>query len=283
MGEIRNKISDFAKSKLGFVYKELYAFRDWWRVKRQSIFPYHFNKNRYPNFFTTNDYEPFSDVTSKVDRVIYCFWTGDNEMSENRRKGYESLAQNSGVEVRLITPQNLQNYILPEHPLHPAYDNLSLVHKSDYLRCYFMHFYGGGYSDIKTNRNNWEKAFESLESNPEKWLLGYTELTPFGMGKDQGIIDQDLQYYYKSCVGTGGFICRSNTKFTAEWYAELYKRMDNFQEELRKFPGDVKGRNPGYPIGLLVILSQIFAPLCLKYKERIIHNDVTLPVLTNYQ
>lgn len=283
MGEIRNKISAFAKSKLGFVYANLYKSRDWWRVKRQTLFPYRFDKNRYPGFFLANDHEIYSNLTSKVEKVIYCFWTGDNEMSENRKKGYESLVKNSGIEVKLITPKNLGEYILPEYPLHPAYDNLSLVHKSDYLRCYFMHFYGGGYSDIKTNHNNWESAFDSLAPDPDKWLLGYTELTPFGMGKDQGIIDQDLQYYYKSCVGTGGFICRANTKFTAEWYTELNRRMDNFQEELQKFPGDVKGRNPGYPITLLGILSQIFAPLCLKYKNHIIHNDVTLPVLTDYQ
>ena len=283
MGEIRNKMSAFAKAKLGFVYKKLYEFRDWWRIKRQKLFPYQFDPKRYPDLFLSKNYEPFPNITSKVDKVIYCFWTGENEMSGNRKKGYESLVKNSGIEVKLITPKNLGEYLLPEHPLHPAYDNLSLVHKSDYLRCYFMHFHGGGYSDIKTNYNNWEKAFDSLQSNPNKWLLGYTELTPFGMGKDQGNIDQDLQYYYKSCVGTGGFICRSNTRFTAEWFVELNKRMDAFSAELEKFPGDVKGRNAGYPIGLLVILSQIFAPLCLKFKENIIHNDVTLPVLTDYQ
>ncbi len=283
MGEVRNVISSFAKNKLKFVYENLYKLRDWWRIKRQQLFPYRFNKNRYPGFFLINDYNPFPNIPSKVDRIIYCFWTGENEMSENRKKGFESFAKNSGIEVKLITPKNLSEYILPDYPLHPAYDNLSLVHKSDYLRCYFMHFYGGGYSDIKTNNNNWQQAFDSLAANTEKWLLGYTELTPFGMGKDQGIIDQDLQYYYKSCVGTGGFICRSNTKFTAEWYRELNKRMDTFEEELKKFPGDVKGRNPGYPIGLLVILSQIFAPLCLKYKDHIIHDDTTLPILTNYQ
>lgn len=283
MGTIRNVISSIAKNNLKLIYNNLYKLRDWWRIKRQLIFPYRFDKNRYPNFFTTNDHEVFPGITSKVDKIIYCFWTGENEMSENRKRGFESFAKNSGVDVKLITPQNLKDYILPDYPLHPAYDNLSLVHKSDYLRCYFMHFYGGGYSDIKTNENKWEQAFDSMISDPEKWLLGYTELTPFGMGKDQGIIDYDLQYYYKSCVGTGGFICRSNTKFTAEWYIELNKRMDGFAEELQKFPGDIKGRNPGYPIGLLVILSQIFAPLCLKYKDRIIHDTTTLPILTNYQ
>ncbi len=282
MGGIRNTVSAFAKTRLSFVYKNLYKLRDWWRVRRQTIFPYRFDKSRYPDLFVVNDSNPFPNIQSKVDRVIYCFWTGDNEMSENRKKGYESLVKSSGVEVKLITPQNLNDYILPDHPLHNAYDNLSLVHKSDYLRCYFMHFHGGGYSDIKTNNNNWENSFNKIISE-NKWLLGYSELDGMGTGKGQGVIDDDLFYYYKSCIGTGGFICRSNTKFTAEWYTELNKRMDGFEEELKKFPGDVKGRNPGYPIGLLVVLSQIFAPLCLKYKDHIIHDDTTLPILTDYQ
>ena len=282
MGGIRNKISVIAQNNLKPLYKELYNLRESWRIKRQKIFPYKFDKNKYPNLFLSKDHEPFPNIASKVDKVIYCFWTGENEMSDNRRKGYESLVENSGVEVKLITPKNLEAYILPEHPLHSAYDNLSLVHKSDYLRCYFMHFYGGGYSDIKPNYNNWERSFDNIIAE-NKWLLGYSELDGTGTGRGQGIIDNDLQYYYKSCIGTGGFICRSNTRFTTEWYMELLKRMDRHQEELQKFPGDIKGRNFGYPIGLLVILSQIFAPLCLKFKDQLIYDDTTLPILTDYQ
>lgn len=282
MGEIRNKISSFAKSKLSFVYENLYALREWWRIKRQKLFPYKFRKSRYGNLFLVNDHEPFADLTSKVDKIIYCFWTADNEMSENRQKGYESLIKNSGIEVKLITPHNLADFILPKHPLHPAYDDLSLVHKSDYLRCYFMHFHGGGYCDIKPNFKNWEKAFQLISCKPDTYILGTTEADGISMGFGQGIIDKDLQTNYLSCVGTCAFICRSNTRFTTEWYTELLKRMDGFAEELHKFPGDVKGRNPGYPIILHGVLSQIFAPLCLKFRHHIIHHDI-FPTRDNYQ
>ncbi|WP_312311265.1 capsular polysaccharide synthesis protein [Empedobacter brevis] len=283
MGNIRNKVSYFIQNNFSSFYKNLYSLREHWIVKRQSIFKYKYNKERYPELFLQNDCDPFEGIISKVDRVIYCFWTGDNEMSENRKKGYQSLITYSGVKVKLITPQNLDDYILPDHPLHPAYENLSLVHKSDYLRCYFMHFYGGGYQDIKYNENDWNQSFEKLENDSEKLILGYTELHGRGMGRGQGIIDKDLNYYYKLCVGTGGFICRSNSKFTSEWYTELLKRMDYFEAELKKNPGDIKGRNKGYPIKLLQILSQIWAPLCLKYSEHIIHDNTVLPNLENYQ
>ena len=113
--------------------------------------------------------------------------------------------------------------------------------------------------------------------------MGYTELSGLGMGRGQGKVDKDLIKNYLSCVGTGAFICKSNTKFTTEWYIELNKRMDFYYEDLKKNPGDIKGRNAGYPIKLLAILSQIFAPLCLKYRDCIIHDSTVLPELTNYQ
>ena len=283
MGKLRDILSKIAQKNFSRIYNSLYKLRENWRIKRQEIFPYRFDKNRYPGLFLQNDYEPFPEIESKVEKVIWCFWTGDNEMSENRKRGYESLVKNSGVEVRLITPENLPEYILPEYPLHPSFDYLSLVHKSDYLRCYFMHFYGGGYSDIKPNYKNWQQSFEKLINSEDYYVLGYTELNGLGMGRGQGKVDKDLIKNYLSCVGTGAFICKSNTKFTTEWYIELNKRMDFYYEDLKKNPGDIKGRNAGYPIKLLAILSQIFAPLCLKYRDCIIHDSTVLPELTNYQ
>ncbi|WP_068596125.1 glycosyltransferase family 32 protein [Vaginella massiliensis] len=283
MGYLRNKLSYIAKNNFAKTYQFLYQLRENWRIKRQEIFKYKYNKERYPGLFLQNDYEPFPGIESKVDRVIYCFWTGDNEMSENRKRGYQSLIDNSGVEVKLITPKNLHEYILPEHPLHPAYDYLSLVHKSDYLRCYFMHFHGGGYQDIKFNENSWVESFNKIDKYSDKWVLGYTELHGRGMGRGQGIIDKDLYYYYRHCVGTGGFICKSNTPFTTQWYLELLRRMDYYEKALKANPGDIKGRNEGYPIKLLHILSQIWALLCLKYRHHIIHDNNVLPILINYQ
>lgn len=279
---MRDQLSLLTKKYLNKPYYFLYNLRNEWRIMRQDIFKYKYNKDRYPGLFLQNDYAPFPDIESKVDRIIYCFWTGDNEMSENRKRGFQSLIENSGIEVVLITPKNLHEYILPDHPLHPAYENLSLVHKSDYLRCYFMHFHGGGYCDIKPNLKNWSKAFELLVSDENYWVLGTTEADGFSMGKGQGVIDKDLQYYYRHCIGTCAFICKSNTKITTEWYLELLKRMDEFEEKLKRYPGDVKGRNKGYPITLHGVLSQIWAPICLKYKEKIIHFDI-FPTRDNYQ
>jgi len=74
----------------------------------------------------------------------------------------------TGCKVCCVYKDDLSKYIL-EHPLHEAYEYLSETHKADYLRTYFMHFYGGGYSDIKRSSGSWLKAFDDLE-NSDKWL-----------------------------------------------------------------------------------------------------------------
>ena len=79
-----------------------------------------------------------------LERRIFCFWTGDNKMSENRLDAIASLRDKAEVEIVLVTPADLDKFILTGFPLHKGFQYLSAVHKSDYLRCYFMHHYGAG-------------------------------------------------------------------------------------------------------------------------------------------
>ncbi len=48
---------------------------------------------------------------------------------------------------------------------HQAYAYLSEVNNADYLRTYFMRFYGGGYTDVKMHRGSWVSSFEKLNLN----------------------------------------------------------------------------------------------------------------------
>lgn len=56
-----------------------------------------------------------------------------------------------GLPVELVTPKNLSDWVLPQHPLHRAYENLSLVCCSKYLRVSLTHHHGGGYCDLKAS------------------------------------------------------------------------------------------------------------------------------------
>ena len=108
--------------------------------------------------------------------------------------------------------ERLHKYILPTNPLHPSYNYLSETHKADYLRTYFMHFYGGGYSDIKRTTDSWLKSFDDLDKS-NKWIIGYKEIDG---GTAYGPSDN-----YKELIGNCAYICKPNTPLTTEWYNEM--------------------------------------------------------------
>ena len=85
-----------------------------------SVFhPYHYDAKRYKGTFLEEpcEFEYSDELEKHVDRVIYIFWTGDNEITPNRLEGIKSLEMVSGVEVKLITPKNLSKYIKEDDPL----------------------------------------------------------------------------------------------------------------------------------------------------------------------
>ena len=71
----------------------------------------------------------------------------------------------------------MYKFIHPQYPIHPAYNFLSNIHRSDYLRCYFMHILGGGYADIKfyTKNNNWCDAFNLINTEYQIQIIGEKE------------------------------------------------------------------------------------------------------------
>jgi len=223
------------------------------------------------------------DFFSNLPRRIFCFWTGSNEMSNQRKNAYDLLVKNAGVEVVLITPENLKDYILPGKPLHPCYNYLSLVHKADYLRCYFMHHYGGGYSDIKSAHSSWQSAFEKLEKRKSKWILGYREIGKRGVAPVGGTTGFEIKKNWHILLGNGSYICKPYSPFTSEWHEELNRRMDRYHEDLKANPGNVMGDNSGYPISWTNILGDIFHPLCLKYSNRLMYSNKIKPIFKNFR
>src|SRR3990172_6981039 len=122
---------------------------------------------------------------SEHHRKVYMFWTGNNPLTPNRQRNLAAsikALKNQRVELVLVTPKNLGEYVKKAGvPLHPGYQSLSLTHRADYLRCYFMHFFGGGYSDVKKMSGNWKQAFRDLEAAPDKYINGYQEVSPKGV------------------------------------------------------------------------------------------------------
>jgi hypothetical protein len=217
-------------------------------------------------------------------------WLGDEEINEKRRKSIDNLPKNT----ILITKTNLDKYILPEYPLHAAYEYLSTVHKSDYFRCYLMYHYGGGYSDVKFTTIDWERAFDKMEQNNNIWMMGvkthyghtYTGVELWDESTKQNILDNINSLF---CMGY--FICRPKTPIVSEWYEELNKRLDLYLPELKNNPakytrecfdinfgvafdrptweGPNKSIHTKYPLSWNILLSQVLYPLEVKYINNI--------------
>ena len=216
---------------------------------------------------------------------LYCFWTGNNPLTENRKKNLISL-NNTGFDVKLITPNNLNNYILSKHPLHKGYQYLSETHKSDYLRCYFMNFYGGGYSDIKQIKDSWLEQYKELMSL-DKWACGYAETSPddIAYGSNEKI-NKQMKENYNKLIGNGCYIFKKNTLLTNEWYKQLMLLMDNKYDNLKKYPSkdvrQVYSDEYPYPFGWNELLGKIFHPLVYKYNDKIL-KSLSYVNMNNYR
>jgi hypothetical protein len=253
-----------------------------WRLW-QRMRPYAYDPSRYSDTFLVLEPRRLDDpVEREVPRVIRLLWLGDAEMSSQRRAGVDSIQRlNPGIDVQLITDQDLDLILVAEEPLHPAYEYLSFNHRSDYLRGYLLHHHGGGYCDVKPVRHSWAPAFDRLEQS-EAWLLGYTEVRFDMVPKWPGRLGRDLVRASTQVLGQCSMIARAHSPLTRELHAEQIARLDHWLEELERHPGGVRGETPGYPVPWLGLFGGITGPLCLKYQERIIHDDTVIVRFKNY-
>jgi hypothetical protein len=215
------------------------------------------------------------------DNIIYCFWTGNNEMSDNRKKALSDLKENSKCNVMLVDTNNLHKYILKNHPLHEAYKYLHYTHRSDYLRTYFMHFYGGGYSDIKGTPMSWINAFDDMRKHPNAYINGYPEKHPYDVAYGP------VTHLYTKLIGNGAYIVRSNTEFTNEWFSEMSSLLDKklpLLKQMKINPDVAINESSEYPIEWNEMLGRIFHRILEKYIDtgRILYT-VPYPVTVNYR
>jgi hypothetical protein len=223
--------------------------------------------------------------------IVYCIWSGENEMSESRKSALLTIVKNIDCSVCLITSSNLCNFEVKNHPFHDAYVFLSETHKSDYLRAYLMHHYGGGYTDIKLTYKSWRPYFRYLRGR-ECDMIGYPEIGPHGVAPVGGALEEQLRTNWRMLVGMCAFICRPKTKFTTTWMDRVHSVLDEKLSELKanpaSWPQDAYGRmkpdgtSSLYPLSWTEILGDILHPLCFEYNEYIKQADMA-PLFDNYR
>lgn len=248
-----------------------------------TVLPYRFPRAGYRRSFLNWDAPP-SEPTTPVPRRVFVFWTGENPMPEVRQASLAQLrAEQADLEVVLVSPENLSQWIVPEHPLHPAFDGLSLVHRSDYLRAYFLHHHGGGYADVKQTTAPWSGVFERLDSSRDLWLVGYPEFTNNYVGKMTRKLGRDLRHYYRIVPGGCAFVAKAHSPLTAEWLAEVERRLDYYRDLLEQHPGGVRGEDSAYPVSWNRLLAQVLHPLSLKYHRHVRVEDAMRVVNRDYR
>ena len=222
---------------------------------------------------------------SKKSRVVYGFWMGGTPCSI-RQQTLDELPlyfENLGITFTLITPANIDLYVEQAgEKLHEGFQYLSAVHKSDYLRCYFMHFFGGGYIDIKPPGAGWNKAFDKLETTDSYYAVsqhigkhGYFSM-PDGWQHVVPSVRAAYKKYkinYLKIMDQRALICKPKTPFTAEWYNSLQTKMDTYLAVLKENPAwharDRRGGGFGYPIEWAELLSDIFFPACCNHSHHL--------------
>lgn len=220
-------------------------------------------------------------------RMIFTFWTGDEVMSARRQEAIVNMTGVTGCRVVLVTAKDLSRWIVPSAPLHAAYPYLSAVHRADYLRSYFMHYYGGGYSDVKPARSSWQPAFIHLERYPECWIVGYQEISPDAVAHvaDTSLY-QELRRQYASLPGNGAYVCRPGSPLTSAWFARVHEVLDQKVDQLRAYPAPharaSRQEDGRYALGWTEICGDIFHPLCLKHVKHVT-TSLTPPNFSDYQ
>ena len=212
--------------------------------------------------------------------IVYMFWTGDNPLTKSRLDSLYQFTSVSKSKIVLVANEMLSDFV-PD--LHPAYQYLSFTHRCDYLRTYFMHHYGGGYSDIKRTTGSWEESFKKINESDEIYGVGYKEVGPWGVVNlpNNEEFTKILHDNWEKLIGNGAYIFKNDTEFTREWYSSMIKVLDNKLEELKKNPAkDPRDRN--YAIGWCEILGDIFHPLCYKYYTKL-SNILPVGIFVNYQ
>lgn len=210
---------------------------------------------------------------------LFAFWMSEGPPTGRYADGLRELRDRTHVPVELVTLDALPRWVREEAPLPPAFRNLSAVHKSDYLRAYFMHHHGGGYADLKEPLGSWAGAFSEFTEEPDLWMIGAPNYEPFDGPDLHPRLVRRVRAASRNLTLQAAFICRPRTPLTAEWLAEADRLLRYYEDLLEEHPGGLRDEVVLYPVPWTRLLSQVLHPLEYKYLEHVrLSNALSLSV-----
>ena len=217
-----------------------------------------------------------------VPKVVFVCWFGgykveNQKMSKNRFEAFKSLVEKIGVPVILITSNNY-SFFIKSHPIHKSFDLLSGNHKSDYIRAYLLHHYGGGYHDIKHREESWQDCWGDWLFDENIWIYGRRENNRRAIGYPPSV--KHICNHFDKLVTMGWVICKPNTKYISNLLTKIEDILDQKYPELVEHPGYNSAgyyhENPfqmaeenNYPLRWLEIMGEISHPLMLEFTDHI--------------
>lgn len=226
--------------------------------------------------------------------VVWCYWEG-KPMTGNRQLSFSYLIQNIGVPVCLITPENLPLFLKESHRLPKSYADLSIVHRSDYIRAYLLHHYGGAWHDIKATEVSYSKVWDVFE-DPNIWMVGRPE-QPNGAARSYDLANRYMPDYYHDLIAVPSWVGRPNTALSKQLLFGIEAIINQHGELLSRYPSKhprdkkinckspikrlfqiikfrYQGKSTKYPLEW-TLFGNVFHPCVLQYQSHISRN---LPV-----
>lgn len=225
------------------------------------------------------------ELINGIPKVVFVCWFGsfthyNSIMPLNRMNAFKSLVEHIHVPVILITEHNYKCFEVKNHNIHEMFPYLSGNHKSDYMRAYLLHHYGGGYHDIKYRLLSWENEWnvDNWTKDDNIWIYGRREHNADAIGYPPGF--KKLQEHYNKLVTMGWVICKKKTNYTQDLIIELNNVLDKNKQKLilypAIYPGGYYSTTPfdealenDYPLRWLEMMGEHFHNLMIKYNDKI--------------
>ncbi len=189
---------------------------------------------------------------------------------------------NLGVPIVMLSPENATRMAHAAAPFHESYQYLTAIDKSNYLRHYLWHHYGGGWFDIKPMYHSWRPSWEQFNDS-DVWLIGPPEEKP----GDVASWNKTIRSHFRELVACNQFIGRPGTPLSLLMQQKHISMLNSSLPRLKRqwevnlrmnrtMPGRCCTANQKkdlnftiYPLEWALLNGKNFHPACFKYRKHI--------------